>query len=323
MASVPAQADLRRISLEVNKPRGVRAGDRPIGLQNLRGPCSGHQIQGTTTMTDSQGTTMGRVVAIWRYPVKSMKGEELETAVVTGRGLLGDRAYALVDSETGKVASAKNPRRWPNLFDFRASFVEPPDLAGPIPPASITLPDGERLGTDHADVEGRLSRAVGRPVRLARSGAEGAVSEGYWPDHEWLAHRDRVFPVELANGTFFDGSMVHLITTATLDHLHALAPEGRFDVRRFRPNFLIEPAEGAGGFVENGWIGRTIQVGDVLLDIERPCPRCVMTTLAQDDLPKDPAILRTVVRANGGNVGVYATVARTGRVRRGDAVGPG
>jgi uncharacterized protein YcbX len=271
-------------------------------------------------MRDAQGATLGRVVSIWRYPVKSMKGEELEVAEVTGRGVLGDRAYALVDSETGKVASAKNPRRWPNLFDFRASFAEPPDHARPIPPASITLSDGQTLSTDQADVEGRLSAAVGRPVRLARSDVEGAVSEGYWPDHEWLADRDQVFPVELANGTFFDGSMVHLITTATLDRLHAKAPESRFDVRRFRPNFLIEPADGGGGFVENGWIGRTIRVGDVLLNIERPCPRCVMTTLGQDDLPKDPAVLRTVVRENEGNVGVYAAVARTGIVRRGDAV---
>ena len=272
-------------------------------------------------MTDPQGNTLGRVVAIWRYPVKSMKGEELEAAEVTPRGLLGDRAYALVDSETGKVASAKNPRRWPNLFDFRAAFVEPPDLARPIPSASITLSDGETLSTDQADVEGRLSAAVGRPVRLARSGVEGAMSEGYWPDHEWLKDRDQVFPVELAKGTFFDGSTIHLITTATLGHLHALAPGSRFDVRRFRPNFLIEPIDGAEGFVENGWIGRTIRVGDVLLNIERPCPRCVMTTLGQDDLPKDPAVLRTVVRENEGNVGVYATVARAGTVRRGDVVG--
>src|ERR687884_1792810 len=96
-------------------------------------------------------TGEGSVVALWRYPVKSMMGEELNATAVTDRGLLGDRAFALVDAETGKVASAKNPRRWPNLFDFRAAYAEPPG-DGPLPPVRITLPDGETLTTDQADV---------------------------------------------------------------------------------------------------------------------------------------------------------------------------
>src|SRR5437762_11343271 len=106
-----------------------------------------------------------------------MLGEELNASAVTGRGLLGDRAFALVDVETGKVASAKNPRRWPTLFDFRAAYVEPPGDEGPLPPVRITLPDGETLTTDQANAERRLSAAVGRPVRLARI-VEGAAVEG-------------------------------------------------------------------------------------------------------------------------------------------------
>src|SRR4051794_38228423 len=101
-----------------------------------------------TTMEDAQGNLGSRVVAIWRYPVKSMMGEELNATEVTERGLLGDRAFALVDEETGKVASAKTPRRWPGLFDFRAAYVEPPSAAGSLPPARITAPDGESLTTD-------------------------------------------------------------------------------------------------------------------------------------------------------------------------------
>src|SRR5438876_10990165 len=120
-----------------------------------------------------QGSQAGSVVALWRYPVKSMMGEELNSTEVTQRGLLGDRAFALVDAETGKVASAKNPRRWPTLFDFRAAFVEPPAEGRPLPPVRITLPDGEALTTDGADAEARLTAAVGRPVRLARAGAAG------------------------------------------------------------------------------------------------------------------------------------------------------
>src|SRR6266446_6439949 len=141
-------------------------------------------------MSNAEQIELGSVVSLWRYPVKSMMGEELNATEVTEHGLLGDRAYALVDAETGKVASAKNPRVWPNLFDFRAAYVEPPRNAQPLPPARITLPDGESLTTDRADVEPRLSAAVGRPVRLAPSAAQGATAEGYWPDHEWLPQRD-------------------------------------------------------------------------------------------------------------------------------------
>jgi len=271
-------------------------------------------------MAIPQGTVAGRIAAIWRYPVKSMLGEELNASEVTDRGLLGDRAYALVDRETGKVASAKNPRRWPNMFDIRAAYVEPPLDARSLPVVRITLPDGTKLTTDQADIEQRLSAMVGRAVRLARSTVEGATSEGYWPDHDWLSQRDEVFEFPLAPGTFFDGAMVHLITTAALDRLQTLAPESRFGVPRFRPNFMIEPTNGASGFIENDWIGHTLVLGDVQLRVDRPCPRCVMTTLNQGNLPKDPAVLRTAVQENSGNVGIYATVIRSGRVQRGDGV---
>jgi uncharacterized protein YcbX len=271
-------------------------------------------------MADSHESMVGRVVAIWRYPVKSMMGEELNATLMTERGVLGDRAFALIDRETGKVASAKNPRRWPNLFDFRAAYVEPPDADRPLPPVRITLPDGATLTTDQADAEARLSASTGRPVRLARTPETTATAEGYWPDHDWLAQRDEVFDFTLPPGTFFDGATAHLVTTASLDRLRVLCPTSRFEVPRFRPNLVIEPAEGAEGFVENGWIGRTLTLGDVQLRIDGPCPRCVMTTLSQGSLPKDPAVLRTAVQQNEGNVGVYASVIRGGRIRRGDRV---
>jgi uncharacterized protein YcbX len=273
-------------------------------------------------MSTAQGTVAGRVVAIARYPVKSMLGEELNATEVTDRGLLGDRAYALIDAETGKVASAKNPRRWPNLFDFRAAYVEPPRDAGALPPVRITFPDGESLTTDRADAEARLSAGVGRQVRLARPAAGGATAEGYWPDHDWLSQPDSVFEFPLPPGTFFDCATVHLVTTATLDRFRALAPASRFEVPRFRPNFVIESPDRSAGFVEDDWIGRTVALGGVRLRIDGPCPRCVMTTLAQGSLPKDPGVLRAAVQEHGGNVGVYATVVRSGRVRRGDVVEP-
>jgi uncharacterized protein YcbX len=271
-------------------------------------------------MAASHGPALGRVVGIWRYPVKSMMGEELNATAVTDRGLLGDRAFALVDVETGKVASAKNPRRWPTLFDFRAAYVEPPADGRPLPPVRVTLPDGETLTTDQPDAAERLSAAVGRPVRLARAAGAGATAEGYWPDHDWLPQRDEVFEFPLPPGTFFDAAAVHLLTTATLDRLWSLSPASRFEVPRFRPSLVVESTDGSDGFIEAGWVGRSLAVGDVRLRIDEPCPRCVMTTLSQGSLPRDPSVLRTAVQGNGGNVGVYGSVVRAGRIRRGDGV---
>jgi uncharacterized protein YcbX len=263
----------------------------------------------------------GSVAALWRYPVKSMRGEELESAEVTGRGLLGDRAYALVDVETGKVVSAKNPRKWPNMLDFRSAFVAPPAHPGPMPPARITTPEGATIDTDDPGFDDRLSGLVGRRVRLASSAGDAPRIEGYWPDYDWLESPDAVFEVKLPPGTFFDAAVVHLLTTATLESLHALSPGSRFEIPRFRPNIVVALSDGAEGFPEDAWAGRTLRIGDeVRLAISEPCPRCVMTTVSQGDLPKDPDVLRTIVQRNAGNVGVLASVLRGGRIRRGDAV---
>jgi uncharacterized protein YcbX len=272
-------------------------------------------------MSNVQAAMAGRVAAVWRYPVKSMRGEEVEAADVTERGLLGDRGYALIDAETGKAASAKNPRRWPGLFDFAAQYAEPPRDTDRLPPALIVLPSGETLRTDQADIDERLSAMLGRRVSLARSPVEGLTAEGYWPDHDWLRHRDEVFEFELPPGTFFDGATVHLVTTATLECLRSFAPASRFEAPRFRPNLVIDVPDAADGFPEDGWIGRTLEIGGARLRIDRPTPRCVMTTLPQGGLPRDPAILRTAVQQNEGNVGAYATVLHPGRVQRGDRVG--
>jgi uncharacterized protein YcbX len=125
----------------------------------------------------------------------------------------------------------------------------------------------------------------------------------------------------LPEGTFFDCATVHVLTTATIDRLRELYPQGRFEVRRFRPNVVVETGDGVKDFVENAWIGRTLVLGDeVRLNVSGPCPRCVMTTLPQGDLPKDPGILRTAARHNQVNVGVYAAVVQGGTIRRGDPV---
>ncbi len=263
---------------------------------------------------------IGTVVALWRYPVKSMMGEELNAADLTERGVLGDRAYALLDAETGKVASAKNPRKWPNLFDHRASFVDSPNSNNPIPPVRITLPDGSMLTSDQPDIDRRLAAELGREVTLTAAALSDPELEEYWPNIEGLAHNDLVTDEAMPKGTFFDLSVLHILTTATLNRLRELYPEGRFEPRRFRPNIIIDPSP-ADGFAENEWIGKRLGIGaDVRVQITGGCPRCVMTTLPQADLPKDPGILRAAAQHNNVHVGVYADVIRGGRVQRGDRV---
>src|SRR5215470_19651813 len=186
-------------------------------------------------------TILGSVVSLWRYPVKSMMGEELNVTEVSRGGLLGDRAYALVDRSDGKVASAKNPRKWPGLFDCRAAFGDVPRTGTKAPLVRITLPDGTVVNSEQLDLDQILSNGLKREVKLsALPDVQTATAEEYWPDIEGLDHRDTVTDFGLPEGTFFDCALVHLLTTSTLDRLRSLYPQGRFEVRRFRPNIVVE-----------------------------------------------------------------------------------
>jgi uncharacterized protein len=267
-------------------------------------------------------TVLGSVVSLWRYPVKSMLGEELNASGVAKRGLLGDRAYALVDCADGKVASAKNPRKWPQLFDCRAALTDIPVAGVKAPPVRITLPDGGIVYSEQPDLDQIFSKILKREVKLsALSDFRTASAEEYWPDIEGLDHRDTVTDFGLPEGTFFDCALIHLLTTATLDRLRELYPQGRFEVRRFRPNIVVETAHGERDFVEDAWIGQVLAIGDsVRLNVTGPCPRCVMTTLPQGDLPQDTGILRAAARHNRANVGIYASILQGGPIRRGDSV---
>jgi uncharacterized protein YcbX len=285
-------------------------------------------------MSDGTMTDVGAVLSLWRYPVKSMIGEELHTAQVLDDGLLGDRVYALLDRSDGKVATAKNPRKWPNLFAFAANFVERADSSTKPSSVRITLPEGTVVTAEDSDVNQVLSKAVNRDVVLvatergtvagapsAAHRSQAATAEEYWPDMDGLDHRDTVTDFELPMGTFFDCATVHVLTTATLDSLRRAYSQGRFEVPRFRPNIVVNSGDAEQAFPENDWVGQTVAVGDqVRLSITGPCGRCVMTTLPQRDLPMDREILRTAVRQNRANVGVYATVVRPGIIHQGDRV---
>lgn len=273
---------------------------------------------------------LGRLRDLWRYPVKSMRGEPLYTAQVSERGIVSDRGYALLDRETGKIASAKRPRLWGCLLQCQARVVSADGVV------RIELPDGQEILFGQDDADARLSALTGRSVRLARTPPPAPEIERYWPDVAGLQLRDTVTSGQIGQGappgTFFDYAPLHLMTTATLAHLQALYPRGQVDPRRFRPNLVIETPDGMRGFVENAWVGRTLQIGaDVRLSVTNPSPRCVVPTLSQGALAEDIGILRAVAEHNrpaapaldGARLpclGVYASVERGGVIRAGDAV---
>jgi len=290
-------------------------------------------------------TIVGSVAGIRRYPVKSMRGERLEQGEFSERGLIGDRAYALIDADTGKVASAKSVQLFPDLFGCSAVFVEPPQLDGELPPVRITLPNGTLVSSDDSDVDRVLSAFFRRDVTLARAAPDDFTIDQYHPDVEDAdpaGHRDSVVEQKLGSayfaeagvpspvpvGAFFDLFPVSVLTTSTLDQLTKLEPGSNFDERRFRMNVIVDSDKA--GFVENSWIGHELAIGEtVRLNIALPDPRCVMTTLAQDELPRDTGVLRSLVRHNRIQVGdaglfpcvgVYAVVQASGNLRTGDSV---
>jgi hypothetical protein len=258
---------------------------------------------------------------------------------------LGDRAYALINADTGKVASAKSVQRFPDLLACRAAFVEPPRADRDVPPVRIDLPTGRSVSSEASDVDRTLSAHFRHEVRLARVAPDDFTIDMYHPDIEGAdpgGHRNTVVAQQLGAalfaalgmespvpvGAFFDVYPLSVLTTSTLARLHELRPQSRFEPRRFRMNVIVstEPP----GFVENDWVGHALGLGNgARLHVALLDPRCVMTTLAQADLPQDTDVLRTLVHHNRRPVGdlgqfpcagVYAVVAAPGTVRTGDHV---
>ena len=229
---------------------------------------------------------IGTVKQIWRYAVKSMAGEQLESCTVGLRGIPGDRGWVLTDATTGKFATGgKNPL----LMQCSARYRAAP-RNGFIPQVDICFPDGLQAGSDLPDINTRLTELLGKPVSLSAS----------------------------ALGDQFDAYPIHVLTSASLERMSRLNTQAKWDVRRFRPNFLIETEPGIEGLVEFDW--KQVRVGNVGLRCEMPAERCAMATYAQAELPKDPSILRSIVEIADQNLGVYASVISIGEVRIGDPV---
>ncbi len=275
---------------------------------------------------------MGIVKRLWRFPVKSMMGEEIESAEVVWSGFYGNRCYALVDSQSSRLVSAKNPQRWARMFQCSSRLLAADMASGGghrQPAARVTLPDGTNYDIaegNYGGAEAALSQLFGRKVTFVAAQAEPRVLkyEQYHPeiDEDPLGGTTTEFvrPLTSQAGTFTDKAAVHLLTEATIRTLGGLYPDGDFDPLRFRPNVLLDTGQ-ATGFVEKDWIGRKAMVGEeVEIEIFAECGRCVMTTLPQSELPSDTGILRTVMRHNRGKAGVFASVLKGGAVKRGDEI---
>jgi uncharacterized protein YcbX len=303
---------------------------------------------------------VGKVKEIWRYPVKSMAGQRLDTCAVAMNGVLGDRGWAFRDEQRGEITTA---RKIPGLMRFAARYREEP-AQGKISHVDITLPDGTVIGSDAADVDVRCGAALGREVTLwplqpatnkahYRRATPGAAVLGKLVrfsafrkmlkrlvpyvglEKELRADFGRLdgealpdlsqFSAEVLEytsppGTYFDAFPLHVVTTATLAAMARANPSATWDVRRFRPNFLIETSPGLDGLIEFEWVGRTLEIGEARIKCELPSVRCSMPTQPQADLPKDPSVLRTIVRDGNQNLGAYASVVANGRVAIGDPV---
>lgn len=269
--------------------------------------------------------TVGSISGIWRHPVKSMVGEEIGTTRVTMRGVVGDRAFALVDTQTNRAAVV---RTWgARLLSYSARFAQEPESDAAPPPVHITAPDGAVIAG--SDIETKLAAAFDRPLRLLAQAPEGLLVE--FPAGTLGGALADLTEAPLAGsaapGSFFDLAPLHLLTTATLDHLQQAAPQTAIDARRFRPNFVVRTDE---PLIENGWTGRNIRIGDqVVIKVTMPCPRCVNVTAEQPGLTKDAGLLRTIAKFNTQDlgdfgslpcVGIYAEVVQPGVVNKGDAV---
>ena len=282
------------------------------------------------------------ITDIFRYPVKSMKGHALSSAIMTKRGIPGDRAWALKDEERGGI---KGGKRFPQLLSMTPVFAGEPNEQNISPTVSITLQDGQVVSSTDPDINATLSKAVGSPVSLWPILPEDQLEhylrppmdenvdvEAYYreifarnPDEplpDVSLFPEEVLKYESPPGSYFDAFPILIMSRASLIHLNEVAAaaggQSNFDVRRFRPNILLDID--ANGFPENQWMGRRARIGSAVIKFEMPCPRCVITTHGFEDLPKDPKIMRHLVKENDGNLGAYVSIETPGTFAQGDVI---
>lgn len=267
---------------------------------------------------------------ILRYPVKSLMGESIPAAELTPTGITGDRAWAVRDEKRGGIRGGK---KIPQLMTLMARS------GSPTP--TITAPDGESLAANSEHIHTWLSEKLHHPVTLwpllpaerldhYRRGApdtEDLEQElravfGRLPDEPLpdLTGFEELLEFESPPGTYFDAFPISIMSLQSLNTMNQLVGDSQFDVRRFRPNLLVDIPQSEDPFPEQAWLGATLSVGSAIMRIESTCPRCSMTTHAFDDLPRDTEIMRKLVNHSHGNLGIYASVQTPGQISLGDRI---
>ena len=282
---------------------------------------------------------VGEVSELWRYPVKSMRGDRVVSTEVTERwGLPGDRGWAVRDEQASEIRGAK---RINSLLQFHARYLEEP-AADSTPPIEITCPDGTVIRSDDDQIHDALSAATARTVTLwprrspddhehYRRGRITAADvraqldlgpDDPFPDFSTLPEDvlAELFDYVTPRGTYFDAMPLSLATTTALGSLQATVPDSLIDARRFRKNVIVAGAPGAEGFPEFEWVGRRLQLGEVTCEVTVRIPRCVMVNLPQAELPHDGSVLKTLAARTGMDFGVYLRVIEPGRISEGDEV---
>ena len=255
----------------------------------------------------SEPVPAGIVASCWRYPVKSFQGIEVDALEVDPTGIDGDRAHGLVDIATGHLLTAK---RVAALLEASADDT------------GITLPDGRRFACDDPAVHGELSRWLGRDVRLLSPAEAGAVA--YEMTFDPPNDDAEAFEIPVPHGTLLDITPVHAITTATLAACAAARPDLDWDVRRFRPNLVLDVD--VAPFEEQTWVGHEVAIGTAVLRATGPMVRCALPLRAQPGLPREPGIFRALSDLNEAfpnHLGLCLDVVEPGRIETGEPVAIG
>jgi MOSC domain-containing protein len=303
---------------------------------------------------------IGTVQQIWRYPVKSMAGQRLADCLVHPLGIPGDRGWAVRDEVRNEITNGKGipllmqcearyrsepangtiPQVDITLHDGTTIPSDDPAVNARLSSAfgkKVTLwplqPASNKAHYRRAKLSSRLAGRLGRysafrsmlPMLTKIKSINNELREAFSREVDEPIPDISNLPPEILEftsplGTYFDAFPVHVLTTASLEAMRQFNPAAAWDVRRFRPNFLIKSTDGIEGLAESEWAGKTLRIGSVELKCEIPTVRCGMTMQAQANLPKDPSVLRTIVKDADQNLGVYASVITTGRVSEGDRV---
>lgn len=242
---------------------------------------------------------------IWRYPVKSMRGEQLDKATVGPGGIQGDRRWAVVDAESGVSLSAK---RYADLLRCHAWISDGQVL--------LRLPNNREYEAGSAEVARDLSDLLGRKV-TTRSVDTIETIQHEFPAASTTGEGEAVL-YKPETEAFFDCAPLQLMTTSTLLELQRLLPSSVIHQNRFRPNFLLRTSEP--GFIEHGWVSKVVVLGSIACHVYDDTRRCIMVTHAQGDIPRDTEVIRTIIKHNASRVGVALKALDSGTVQCGVSV---